>query len=198
MLNARLTLIAGLTTLAASSSVMAADETVGALPTVKQGIATAITAIVVFTITAVFLHRVVWPLINKGLADRENRIRNAIQEAELARQQARSALEQYQKDLAEARAKAQADLEAARAQQAAIAAEIKARNERELAMEREKAMREIEAAKKLALSEIYTQTGMLVSSVAAKVLRREVNKTDQDRLVSEALAELKPERISAN
>jgi F-type H+-transporting ATPase subunit b len=177
--------------LAVAAPSMGADEVVGAIPTPAQGVATAVTALVVFAISAVFLQLVVWPKISKGLADREHKIRSAIQEAELARQQAKTSLEQYQRDLAEARARAQADLEAARAQQGAIAAETRAKAERDVAMMKDKAVREIEAAKKVAISEVYAVAGQVASSMASRVLKREVNVQDEHRLLQEALSELK-------
>ncbi len=169
----------------------AAHEEVGAIPDVKQGIATGVTALVVFALVAAFLQIAVWPKITKGLDDRENKIKNEIEAAELSQQQAKSALEQYRKNLDEARAEAQRMLDQAKAQQQVIAAELKAKSEIELNALREKARKDIESAKASALSEIYAESASLATAIAGKILQREVAAQDQHRLVEQSLSELK-------
>jgi len=164
------------------------------LSPIKQGLPAMIAAFIVFAVVFGVLATKAWPQVLKGLSEREKKIRDAIQDAEQARIQAKAALEQYQKNLAEARAQAQKDLEAARAQQTQILAEMKAKSEREMAMEKDKIMREIEAAKKIALSEIYAQSAGLATTIAGKVLRREVNPGDAERLTQEAIGELSSAR----
>mgnify|MGYP000911113438 FL=1 len=166
-------------------------EVVEALPNVKQGIATGVTALVVFALVCAFMLAVVWPKINKGLDDRASKIRNEIEAAELAQRQARSALEQYQKNLDEARAEAQRMLDQAKAQQQAIAAELKTKADAELAMMREKARRDIESAKRAALNEIYSEASTLATSIAGKILQRELGPQDQQRLVEQSLNEMR-------
>ncbi len=183
--------VAGLTVAAFAGLALAAgDEKVGAIPTKAQGLATGITAIVVFILTAIFLHLVVWPKINGGLKDREDKIRNAIEEAEMAQEQAKAALEQYERNLAQARAEAQKMLDDAKSQQQAIAADLKAKSEAELAQLRDKARRDIEAAKAQAVVEIHAHATALATAMAGKILKREVNAGDQQRLISESLQEL--------
>lgn len=160
------------------------------VPDMKQGLATGITALVVFILTAAFLQLVVWPKINGGLKDREDKIRNAIDEAEMAQEQAKAALEQYERNLAQARAEAQKMLDDAKTQQQVIAAELKAKSEIELGQLRDKARRDIEAAKAQAVVEIHAHATALATAMAGKILKREVNAGDQQRLISESLQEL--------
>ncbi|MBY0312088.1 MAG: F0F1 ATP synthase subunit B [Phycisphaerales bacterium] len=186
--------VAGLAVVAFAGLALAAGgeghETVGAMPSMKQGLATGITALVVFIITAAFLSIVVWPKINSGLKDREDKIRNAIDEAEMAQEQAKAALEQYERNLAQARAEAQKMLDDAKTQQQVIAAELKAKSEIELGQLRDKARRDIEAAKAQAVVEIHAHATALATAMAGKILKREVNAGDQQRLISESLQEL--------
>lgn len=165
-------------------------ETVGAIPNAKQGVATGVTALVVFAITAAFLGTVVWPKIGKALQDREDKIRNSIEEAELAQQQAKKALEQYEKNLAQARAEAQKMLDDAKTQQQAIAAELKLKSDTELAMMRDKAKRDIEGAKRAAIAEVHEHATELATRIAGKILQREITANDQGRLMHESLSEL--------
>lgn len=165
-------------------------ETVGAMPSVKQGIATGITALVVFSLAAAFLGIVVWPKISKALQDREDKIRNSIEEAELAQAQAKKALEQYEKSLAQARAEAQKMLDDAKSQQQAIASELKLKSDAELTSMREKAKRDIETAKRAAIAEVHEHATELATRMASKILQREISQQDQSRLMNESLAEL--------
>ena len=76
----------------------------GVMPTVEQGIAPMVISLVVFGLVFAVLSAKVWPKISAGLKEREEKIRTAIEEAEMSRQQAKDALEQYQKSLENARA----------------------------------------------------------------------------------------------
>lgn len=167
-----------------------AHETVGALPSVKQGMVTGITAIIVFGIVAGVLALKVWPTITKALDERANKIRTEIEAAELAQEQAKAALKQYEKNLADARAEAQRMLEQTKAQQQALAADLKTKADAELAQLRERARRDIEAAKRAAIGEIYEQAVAVASVAAGKILQREVTAGDQRRLVEESLSQL--------
>lgn len=174
-----------------ASAMAAPDGDKGtAIPSVQQGLATGIVALVVFVISAAFLGAFVWPKISKALEARENKIRSEIESAQLAREQARDALEQYEKNLAEARAEAKRMLDEAKGEQQALAAELRAKADTELNLLRERAMRDIEAAKRAAVNELYAESAGLASHMAAKILRREVSTDDQRRLVDESLREL--------
>jgi len=173
-----------------ATSALAAGEELGALPNVKQGLITGITALVVFAVVFAILAVKVWPAITKALDERANKIREEIAAAEGARKQAKDALEMYEKSLAEARAEAQKMLEKTRSQQQALADELKAKADIELTAMRDRARRDIEAAKKAALQEIYAQTAAAATTIAGKILRREVNASDQKRLVEESMGEL--------
>lgn len=168
----------------------AEHEKADVIPTVSQGIVPGIVSLVIFTAVFGILAAMVWPKILKGLNDREEKIRSEIESAEAARRQAKDALEEYQQSLSQARAEAQKMIEQARIQQAAYAAELKAKAEAEASALRERAMKDIESAKRAALADIYTQTATLATSVASKILRREVRVDDQQRLVEESLQAL--------
>lgn len=159
----------------------------GVMPTVEQGVVPALVGLLVFGVVFAVLAAKVWPPILKGLKDRENKIREEIESAEMARQQAKDALEQYQQSLSSARAEAQKEIEKARAQATAIAADLKAKADVELSAMRERAMRDIEAAKRAAVAEIYNESANLASMMASKILKRSVNAEDQTALLRETV-----------
>jgi len=162
----------------------------GAIATAKQGVATAVTALVVFALVFGVLAVKVWPVITRALDERADKIKGEIAAAEQARREAREALDQYNKSLAQARAEAQKMLENTKAQQIALAADLKAKADVELGALRERATRDIEAAKRAAISEIYGEATMLATAVASKILRREIRPDDQRELVEESLRQL--------
>lgn len=163
----------------------------GVLPTTAQGIVPMVVALLVFGGVFAILATAVWPKIVKALKDREEKIRTEIESAESARQQAKDALQQYQRSLSEARAEAQKMLEQARAQQATLASELKAKADADLTLMRDKARRDIEAAKRAAIAEIYADASTFATTMASKILKREVTHSDQQALVEESLAALR-------
>jgi F-type H+-transporting ATPase subunit b len=168
----------------------AAHEKVEALPTLNQGVLTGVTALVVFAIVFAVLAAKVWPVICRGLDERASKIREEIAAAEAARKQAKEALEQYERSLSEARAEAAQMLEQTRKQQQVMAEELRAKADLELAAMRDRARKDIDTAKRAAIGEIYALAANAATSIAAKILQREVSSADQKRLIEESLGEL--------
>ncbi len=172
----------------------AAHEEIGALPTAKQGVWTGVTAIAVFAVVLAVLATKVWPTIAKALDERADKIKSEIAAAEAARKQAKDALEQYEKSLADARAEAQRMLEKTKAQQQALADELRAKADVELSAMRDRARRDIETAKRAAIAEIYDEAANAATAIAAKILQREVSSRDQQRLIEETVGQLQAAR----
>lgn len=161
-----------------------------AIQGIQAGVATAATAIVVFALVFAVIATKIWPTIAKGLDERANKIREEIEAAEMARQQAKDALEEYQRSLADARAEAQKMIDAARQQQTALAAELKAQADAELNAMRERARRDIETAKRAAVAEIYNEASNLGTMIASKILKRNVSGGDTQSLLDESVKQL--------
>lgn len=150
----------------------------------------AITGLTVFLIALVVLWWKVWPVITKGLDERNDKILSEIKAAEDSRAQAKEALAEYEKSLAEAREEAQKTIANARAEAQRLAEEMKAKNERELAERLSQATADIESARKAAVSELQNNAIELATAVASRILQREINPEDQAKLVEESLREL--------
>ena len=60
----------------------------------------------------------------------------------------------------------------------------------ELAERVARANADIEAARKAAVADLQAQSAMLATEIASKILRRQVNDQDNQRLVQESLQEL--------
>ncbi len=150
----------------------------------------AVTALVVFLLAFGFLYMKVWPKIAQGLEDRENKIRQEIESAEQAREQAKAALAEYERSLASAREEANAMIVKAKADAKAAGEQLRARNEADLVELKLRATRDIDSAKAAAIGELHTQAAMLAADIAAKILSRELTAQDQQRLINESLDEL--------
>jgi len=154
--------------------------------TIYQGIA----AILVFLIVFVILRKTAWGPILKGLADREARIKRDITDAEAARVRAEESQKQYLSQLAGAESQVRDLLNKAIADAEKIGTNLKMQAQQEAEEIKERAQREIEAAKNQALREVYEQTAELATSVAEKILKRNLNADDQRSLVNESLEQL--------
>lgn len=149
-----------------------------------------VTALIVFAIAFAVLGIFVWPKITKALDDREQKIRDEIAGAEAAREQAKAALSEYQRNLAQSRDEANAMIAKARHDAKAVAEELRSRNEADLSEMKQRATREIEVARQAAVSSIYNEASNLAMSIAGKILNREITDRDQQHLVDESLREL--------
>jgi len=162
----------------------------GAPDPMKLNLWVAGTALLVFAIAFSILYFKVWPVITKGLDDRNDKILGEIKAAEDARSQAKQALSEYEQSLAQAREQAQQTIAEAKAEAQRLGDEMKAANERELAERMARAKADIESARRAAVADIHANASELAAAVASRILKREINAADQAALVSEALGEL--------
>jgi len=138
--------------------------------------------LVIFLGVVIILYKTAWKNVLAGLKAREDRIRSAIEDADAARAKGEATLKEYNTQLATAETQVRDLL--------SKAAGIRMHAQQEAEEIKEKAMKEIESSKTAALSEIYEQTASLATSVAEKILRRNLNADDQRDLVRQSLDEL--------
>lgn len=147
-------------------------------------------AVVLFILFAGILGFVVWPKVLGALQAREQKLEGDLVGAEDARKEAEAALAEYKTKIAEAQKEAHSVVEEARKNAEQAAAQIKADTEAEIIKMKDRAEAEIASAKDAALGEVYAQTADLSTAIAGRILKREINASDQQQLVTESLAEL--------
>jgi F-type H+-transporting ATPase subunit b len=152
--------------------------------------ASAIWILAIFLLLLIVLRKFAWKNVLAGLTAREQRIRSAIADSDAARIKGEAALAQYNAQLATAEGQVRDMLSKATVEAEKIANGIRIRAQQEAEEIKEKAMKEIESSKRAALAEIYEQTASLATSVAEKILRRNLNADDQRDLVRQSLDEL--------
>ncbi len=178
------------TALIATPAVAAAGSDNPFAGTIYQAIAAAIVFIAVLFI----LRKAAWGPILKGLQDRESRIRNDLQSAERAAQQAQNTLQEYQSKLAAAQEEAKRVIDQGRADAQKIAAGIKDQAQRDIDQMRQRAESEIRSAKEQAVGELYARTGELATAVAERILKHEIRSDDHQQLIEDSLAQLTQSR----
>ena len=148
------------------------------------------TTLIVFGLAFAVLAVKVWPAILKGLDEREAKILSGIAAAEKAQREAEAKQAEFERQLAEAREETDRERAKMRANVQAYREELKANAETEVAKMKERAIREIDSAKYAAVTELHGQAANLASSIASRILEREINAADQQDLVAASLQEI--------
>jgi F-type H+-transporting ATPase subunit b len=146
--------------------------------------------IVCFLITLFVLRRYAFGPIQKGIDERRERIRQSLDEADRAREEARKLLEEHRKLIGSAKTDAEEIL--AEARRVAEANERRMRNELETDRQRrlEETRKQIEAETRRALEQIRLEVVDLSLLAATKVTGKALDDSDHRRLIDEAIAEL--------
>jgi F-type H+-transporting ATPase subunit b len=150
----------------------------------------AVWVVIIFAILLAILYPTAWKNVLAGLKKREDRIRGDIADAEAARAKAEASLKEYNTRLATAEAQVRDLLTKAGAEAEKIAGGIRMRGQQEAEEIKERALKDIDASRKQALAEIYDLTANLSTSIAEKILKRNLNADDQRELVNESLKQL--------
>jgi len=146
--------------------------------------------LLMFLILLGALWKFVWPKVLEGLQAREQKLRDDLETAERSAKEAQASLVKRQEELARAQQDAQAVIDEAKKTAEQVAAKIKADMESDMAKLKERTEAEIHSAKDAALDEVYAQVAELSTQIAGRILKREMNASDQQQLVNDSLAEL--------
>jgi F-type H+-transporting ATPase subunit b len=161
-----------------------------ALSPFAGNVGNAIWTLVIFLLVVVVLGKFAWKPILKALQDRESFIHDSLAAAKRDREEAEARLKEYADKLVGARQEATAIVDEARRDAETVKRKVIAEAQEEKAKELERAKREITIAKETAVKELYSQAAKLSTDLASKVLRREVNAQDHERLIRDSIAAL--------
>jgi F-type H+-transporting ATPase subunit b len=166
----------------------AEDESSGGLIDVVPGLM--IWTLICFAITFFVLRKYAFGPIQRTIDERRERIRKSVEEADNAREEARSLLEEHRALIAGAKSEAAEILADARkvgdAQIERVKHEAESERERRLA----ETKRQIEAETKRSLDQIRSEVADLTLAATARVTGKVLDAEDQRRLIDEAIAEL--------
>jgi F-type H+-transporting ATPase subunit b len=143
--------------------------------------------LIAFGITFFVLRKYAFGPIQKTIDDRRDRIRQAVEEADKARDEARELLEQNRAILAQARSESAAILAEARRVSDAQMERGKQEAEAERQRRMEETRRQIDAETARAIGQIRSEVADLTVEATERVVGKVLDSADQRRLVEEAV-----------
>lgn len=146
--------------------------------------------LVTFGLVLFVLGKFVWGPLTDMIQKREEFIRDSLEQAKSDREAAESSLAELEKRLNDARAEATAIVDEGRRDAETVRQRIEADAKAEAEKMVERAKREIGIARETAVKELYELSGNLAAEIAGRIVGRELQAKDHDRLISEALEEL--------
>lgn len=150
---------------------------------------------ITFLIALFVLRRYAFGPLQELIDKRRQAVQEAMDAAEQSRAEAHHALEEYQETLAKVRAEAEEILERSRVTGEHARSEIleQAREQAERVIAQ--AHEQIDRDTRVAVRELKAQIAELTALATEKVTMRSLSAADQDRLIEEALAELKVDQL---
>lgn len=156
------------------------------LPEANEVIWGGLSFLVLFVLVAKFGY----PLITKAMDARAERIRGDLDEATRARTEAETVLEDYRRQLADARNESNRIIEEARQTADQLRKDLMTRAETEVADLRTRAREDIEAAKGRAMTDLRAEVSTLAIELAEKVVGRNLDAESNKALVDGFISEV--------
>ena len=147
-----------------------------------------------FIILLALLKKFAWGPLMGIMKQREEHVANEIDTAEKSRKEAQELLEEQRNLLKEARKEAQELIENAKKQGEIQREEIIVAARAEAERLKETAKLEIEQQKEKAVAALREQVASLSVLIASKVIEKELNEEDQEKLINEYIQEAGEER----
>jgi F-type H+-transporting ATPase subunit b len=146
--------------------------------------------IVCFLIALFVLKRYAFGPIQGAIDKRRERIRESLDEADRAREEARALLEEHRRLIAQAKAQAEDVLAEARKQSDAQRERVREETEADRQRRLEDTKRQIEAETQRALEQIRTEVAELAMIATSKVTGKVLDRDDHRKLIEEAISDL--------
>jgi F-type H+-transporting ATPase subunit b len=166
------------------------ETLVAANPLIEARVGLMVWTLVCFAITFFVLRKFAFGPVQKIIDERRQRIRQALDEADNARAEARRLLEEHRSMMQQARGDAEQILSEARriaeSQSERMRGELEADRQRRL----EETTKQIEAETRRALEQIRAEVAELTLVATGKVTGKVLTGDDHRRLIDEAISEL--------
>lgn len=138
---------------------------------------------VAFAIAFFVLTKLAFPTLRKTIQDRENKIRGDLEAAEASKDEAQGMLDEYKKQMAEARSEANRVIEDSRQQAEQVRKDIIAKAEKDSESIVARAQEQIQAERSRAVTELQATISNLSIELAEKVVGRSIDASAQKDLV---------------
>jgi len=146
--------------------------------------------LVSFFILLILLKKVAFPPILKGMKKREETIKQQLDDAQKTKKEAETLLEDYKRQLADARSEAQKIINEGKGLGESIRKEVIQKAQEESNQIVKRAQEEIELQKQKALMELQEKIADLSVMAASKVINKSLNLEDHRRLVEDYISKV--------
>jgi F-type H+-transporting ATPase subunit b len=143
-----------------------------------------------FAAVVFLLYKFAWPGLKKGLEDRSAKIRDDLEEAERARAEAESVLEEYKGQLADARNEAARIIDEARQTADSLRSDLQAKAESDIAEMRQRAAADVEAAKAQATQDLKSEVARIAVGATEMLVKKNLDRDTQTHLVEDYIAQV--------
>jgi F-type H+-transporting ATPase subunit b len=146
--------------------------------------------LVSFLILLILLKKVAFPPILQGMKKREETIKQQLDEAQKTKKEAETLLDDYKRQLADARSEAQKIINEGKGLGESMRKEIVQKAQEESNQIVKRAQEEIELQKQKALMELQEKIADLSIMAASKVISKTLNPEDHRRLVEDYISKV--------
>jgi F-type H+-transporting ATPase subunit b len=143
-----------------------------------------------FLIVFLLMWKYAFPSVKKGMDARTDRIRDSLSSAEQAKNDAQTILDDYQRQLADAKNEANRIIEESRQTAEALRRDLMAKAEADAQDVRHRATADIEAAKERAMEELRGQLTDLTIELAERVVKRNIDRESNALLIDDYITSI--------
>ncbi|MDQ1374082.1 MAG: F-type H+-transporting ATPase subunit b [Actinomycetota bacterium] len=143
-----------------------------------------------FIIVFGLLSKLAYPAIKKAMDERTNKIREGLDDAERTRAEAQTILEEYQRQLNDARNESNRIIEEARQTAEQLRQDLMQRAEAEVGELRRRAQEDIAAAQERATADLRAQVAELAIELAEKVVERNLDRDTNMALIESFITQV--------
>jgi F-type H+-transporting ATPase subunit b len=136
------------------------------------------------------MSRFAYPGIKKGMEARTEKIRGNLDEAERVKTEAATVLEDYKRQLADARNESSRIIEEARQTADQLRRDLMQRAEAEVAELRQRTREDITAAQERAMADLQSRVGAMAIELAEKVVEANLDRDANMRLIDSYIAQV--------
>src|SRR5436190_20543610 len=138
-----------------------------------------------FAVVFFFMWKYGYPVVKKAMDDRTERIRSNLDNADRVKAEAQTILDEYQRQLADARGEANRIIEAARQTADSLRRDLMTRAEAEVAELRQRSQDDIRAASERALAELRAAVADIAIGSAESVVKHSLDRQTNIQLVED-------------
>ncbi len=143
-----------------------------------------------FFIVLFFLYKYGYPTVKKGMDARAERIRSSLADAENAKEEAQSVLQEYRTQLADAKGEASRIIDEARQAAERIRQDLQKKAEQEVAEVKRRAQEDISAQANRTMADLQARVALLAVELAEKVVEKNLDEDTNRQLIDQYISQM--------